>query len=184
MMRSTRDRMSVRPVSSLGLAGFLCLALCACSPVGVQTTRPAPSNLQRAKIFMAAADYRRAIEACQEEIAERPSASSYVYLTYVHQALDAYIESLAKADRWVQVEQLARSLLPGRPEELIDSPDVLARMAKELIQDAVRRQADVAAAMAGRLDEAAVTALWSQQKRWREIRPDGWWFGVPPEWGW
>lgn len=180
----------MQPASSLGLAGFLCLALglggplSACSPVGAQTVQRAPSNLQRAKVFMAAADYRRAIEACQQEIAERPSVNSYVYLVYVYQALDAYIESLTKGDRWVQVEQLARSLFPGRPEELVDSPDVLARIAKELIQDAARRQADVTAAMAARLDEAAVAALWTQQTRWREIRPDGWWFGAPPEWGW
>lgn len=143
-----------------------------------------PSNLQRAKVFLAAADYRRAIEVCQKEITERPSATSYVYLTYVYQALDAYLDSLARTDRWVLVEQLANSLSSGRPEELLDSPDVLARIAKELIQESTRKQSDIAAAMATRLDAQTVAGLWTQQKQWRDTHPDGWWFGVPLGWGW
>lgn len=166
--------------------GVLCLALCSgCGMVRESTAASdTASPLQRAKIFLSAADYRRAIETCQQEVSERPSAASYVYLTYVYQALDAYVDSLAKADRWVLMEQLARSLSSGRPDELLDQPDVLARIAKELIQDSTRRQADVAAAMAARLDESAVARLWKEQQRWRETRPEGWWLGVPPEWGW
>lgn len=133
---------------------------------------------------MAAGDYRRAIESCQQELGERPSTAAYVYVTYVYQALDAYVDSLAKADRWVQVEQLARSLSSQRPDELLEQPDVLARIAKELIQDAARRQADVTAGMAARLNETETARLWVQQKRWREQRPDGWWLGVPAEWEW
>jgi hypothetical protein len=159
------------------------LALAACGTMGTAAPdRSAP--LSRAEIFLSAADYRRAIEACQQEVLERPSAASYVYLTYVYQALDAYVDSLAKADRWVLVEQLARSLSSQRPDELLEAPDVLARIAKELIQDAAKRQADVAAGMATRLDGEGAARLWEQQTRWRQQRPDGWWLGVPREWGW
>jgi hypothetical protein len=146
---------------------------------------PQPSpHLVRATTFLAAADYRRAIDSCQQELAERPSAAAYVYVTYVYQALDAYVEALAQADRWVLVEQLARSLGSQRPEELLEQPDVLARIAKELIQDAARRQADVAAGMAARLDAEQTNKLWGQQTRWREQHRDGWWLGVPSEWEW
>jgi hypothetical protein len=142
------------------------------------------SNLQRAKVFLAAGDFRRAIEACQREIVEHPSAERYVYLTYVYQALDAYAEFLAKTDRWVQVEQLYLNLATGRPEDLVDPPDVLARIAKELMQSAAQKQADVTAAMATRLDDALVKRLWIQQTAWRKAHPESWWFGVPPEWMW
>lgn len=140
------------------------------------------SSFHRTGVFLAAADYRRAIEECQRIVMERPSAESYAVLTYVYQALDAYVESLAKADRWVAVELLAASLGTGRPEELLDSPDVLARVAKELIQASARRHSDVSAAMAARLDEQAVAAFWSRQQAWRRQRPDDWWLGLPDEW--
>ncbi|MGQ0812457.1 MAG: hypothetical protein ACT4OO_14705 [Nitrospiraceae bacterium] len=143
-----------------------------------------PSHLRRAKIFLAARDYRRALEACQHEVDERPSAESYTYATYLYQAIDGYLEHLAKTDRWVAVEQLYLNLAAGRVEDLIDPPDVLARIAKEIIQQAVQRQSDVHAAMAARLDEAAVARLWQQQKVRRQTRPDDWWAGVPDEWGW
>lgn len=145
---------------------------------------PTVSNLQRAKVFLAAGDFRRAIEACQHEIVEHPSAERYVYLTYVYQALDAYAEFLAKTDRWVHMEQLYLNLATGRPEDLVDPPDVLARIAKEVIQSAAQKQADVTAAMATRLDDALVKRLWMQQTAWRKAHPDSWWFGVPPEWMW
>jgi len=173
-----RPVMNVLAVAAWAMA--LSLGCAAPTAAPSHTTTP----LQRAKVFLAAADYRRALEACQQEITERPSAAGYVYLTYLFQALDAYIESLARADRWVQVEQLARSLSSGRPEELLDQPDVLARIAKELIQDSARRQADVAAAMAARLDDRTVARLWTEQQQWRQQRPEGWWLGVPPAWNW
>jgi hypothetical protein len=170
---------------------FLCLVIGAClvsfvgcGTLGAQPSIVTHSNLQRAKIFLTAADYRRAIEACQQEVAEHPSAASYVYLTYVYHALDAYLASLAQADRWVAVEQLVRSLSSGRPDELIDSPDVLARIAKELLHDSAIKQADLTAAMATRLDEPRVRALWRQQQSWRDQQPERWWFGVPLEWEW
>lgn len=38
---------------------------------------------QRTRVFLAAADYRRAIEESQRYVMERPSVLSYVVLTYV-----------------------------------------------------------------------------------------------------
>ena len=142
------------------------------------------SPLQRAKIFLQAADYRRAIEACQEEVRLHPSAAGYVYLTYVYLALDQYLEHLAKTDQWVTVELVYLNLTSGRPEDLADPPDVLARIAKEVVQQALQRQSDIAAAMAKRLDEGATRELWKQQTAWRQAKPTDWWFGVPAEWGW
>jgi HAMP domain-containing protein len=155
-----------------------------CSTGIARAGEPTVSNLQRAKVFLAAGDFRRTIEACQREIGEHPSAEPYVYLTYVYQALDAYAEFLGKTDQWVQMEQLYLNLATGRPEDLVDPPDVLARIAKELIQSAAQKQSDVTAAMATRLDDALVKRLWIQQTTWRKARPESWWFGVPPEWAW
>lgn len=143
-----------------------------------------PTNLQRAKVFLAAADFRRAVEACRQEVQERPSAQSYLYLTYVYQALDAYVESLAKADQWVPMEHLYLNLTSGAPEDLVDPPNVLARMAKEMIQSAANQQADVTAELATRLDASVVARLWPQQTAWRKSKPDGWWLTIPPEWDW
>ena len=114
-----------------------------------------PTNLQRAKMFLAAGDFRRAVEACRQEVQEHPSVESYLYLTYVYQALDAYMESLAKADQWVAMEHLYLNLTSGGPEELLDPPNVLARMAKEMIQASARQQADVTSELATRLDPSA-----------------------------
>ena len=160
---------------------------CASGPGWTGTSRteePTVSNLQRAKVFLAAGDFRRAIEACQREIVEHPSADRYVYLTYVYQALDAYTEFLAKTDRWVHMEQLYLNLATGRPEDLVDPPDVLVRIVKEMIHSAAQKQSDVTAAMASRLDDALVKRLWTQQTAWRRAHPESWWFGVPPEWKW
>ena len=142
------------------------------------------SNLQRAKIFLAAGDFRHAIEACRQEVQEHPGAESYLYLTYVYQALGAYVEFLARADRWVAMEHVYLNLTSGTPEDLVDPPNVLARMAKEMIQESVRQQADVTAELATRLDSSKVSHLWPQQNAWRRARPDDWWFSIPPEWSW
>lgn len=166
------------------IAGFLLsVAVQFALPANLQATER-PSSLQRAKVFLKAGDYRRAVEACQAEVQASPSAQSYVYLTYVYHALNGYLEHLAAADQWVRVEQLYLNLATGRPEDLVDPPEVLARIAKELIQQAVQRQADVTAAMAARLDEASVNRLWQEQTAWRQARPTDWWSGVPPEWRW
>ncbi len=141
-------------------------------------------NLQHAKIFLAAGDFRRAVEACRREVQDHPGAKSYTYLTYVYQALGAYVESLARTDQWVAMEHLYLNLTSGTPEDLADPSNVLARIAKEMIQESARQQADVTAALATRLDSPAVALLWSQQTAWRKARPDDWWFGIPPEWSW
>jgi hypothetical protein len=94
------------------------------------------------------------------------------------------LNHLAQTDQWVTVELVYLNLASGRVEDLTDPPDVLARIAKEVVQQALQRQADIAAAMAKRLDASLVLELWKQQAGWREARPLDWWFGVPPEWRW
>ncbi|HSN05660.1 MAG TPA: hypothetical protein VLS44_11780 [Nitrospira sp.] len=130
------------------------------------------SSFQRAKGFPAAGDFRRAIEVCRADVSERPSASSYVALPSVYHALDACLDSLAEADRWLAVESLAQSLPAGGPKELLDSRDMLPRIGKALISSSVK------------LDEQAVAVLWGQQQVRREHRRGDWWFGVPEEWTW
>lgn len=156
----------------------------ACGDITPQPGTVPSMHLQRAKIFLAAGDFRRAVEACRQEVQEHPSARSYLYLTYVYQALDAYVEALAKADQWVAMEHLSLNLGSGGPDELLDPPNVLARMAKEMIQASARQQADVTAELATRLDVSTVNRVWPQQAAWRKAKPDGWWLGVPPEWDW
>lgn len=172
---------SARPMSFL-LTGLVLWS--GCGSLSTPTPSGQPTNLQRAKTFLAAGDFRRAVEACRQEVQEHPSAESYLYLTYVYQALDAYIESLAKADQWVAMEHVYLNLSSGGPEELLDPPNVLARMAKEMIQAASRQQADVTAELATRLDPSVTAVIWPQQTAWRKLKPDGWWFTVPPEWKW
>lgn len=170
----------------VGSAAVFLLGLLLLWPAGQASASSDQSrdHLKRAKVFLAAGDYRRAVEACQKEIEEAPSAESYVYLTYVYHAIDGYLEALAKADRWVAVEQLYLNLASRETQDLVDPPEVLARIAKEIIQGGVQRQADVSAAMAARLDGAVVERLWKQQADWRKARPDSWWAGVPDGWGW
>ena len=172
----------------LALAGSLAVLLFGLSllPANLAqaSSQKARDHLKRAKVYLAAGDYRRALEACQREVDEAPSAESYVYLTYVYHAIDGYLDSLAKTDRWVAVEHLYLNLATSGPQDLTDPPDVLARIAKEIVQGSVQRQADISAAMAGRLDNAAVERLWKQQAAWRKAKPDGWWTGVPEEWSW
>lgn len=141
-------------------------------------------HLQGAKVFLRAGDYRRAIEACQRQIDEHPSVESYVYLAYVYQALDGYLMSLVKQEDYVKVEQLSLNLTAREIIDLIDPPNVMPRMAQELIHEGVRQQFDVTAAMANRLNHARTDELWTQQAVWRESNPDGWWAGIPPEWKW
>jgi hypothetical protein len=161
----------------------LALAILAPAPEAVAGDQPS-STLQQAKMFLAAADYRRAIEACQREVEARPSAASYVYLTYAYHALDAYLEHLAKTERWVGVEHVYLNLASNGVQDLVDQPTVLARIAKELIQGSAQQQADITAAMANRLDQQTTTRLWTQQTDWRKAKPDSWWAAPPAAWGW
>jgi len=178
------------PCPERWLVAAILTALLVTLPIAMQadpahaSSERSRDHLKRAKVFLAAGDYRRAVEACQREVEESPSAESYVYLTYVYHAIDGYLDHLAKIDRWVAVEQLYLNLASSGVQDLVDPPDVLARIAKEIIQGSVRQQSDVSAAMAARLDEAVVARLWKQQTAWRTSRPDSWWFGVPEGWAW
>ena len=140
--------------------------------------------LARAKVYLAAGDYRRAVEACQLNIDQSPSVESYVYLIYVYHALDGYLESLAKRDEWVKVGQLSLSMVNRGTMDLVDPPDMLARMAKEILHEGIRQQYDVAAGMANRLDETRADELWLEVRAWEKSHPDNWWAGVPEKWQW
>jgi len=142
------------------------------------------AELARAKIFVQAGDYRRAVEACQRHIDQHPSVEAYVYLAYVYQAIDGYLSFLAKKEDYVQVEQLSLNLTAREVIDIIDPPNVMPRMAQELIHEGLRQQFDIAASMANRLDRARTDELWLQQSAWRESQPDSWWAGVPSEWNW
>ncbi len=172
-------------------AGMAVVSLCLLSlpgftQLGQAETGPGKPHrhLERAKIFLAAGDYRRAVEACRHHIDEDPSAASYLYLTYVYHAIDGYLEHLSRQDQWVKVGHLYLNLAATGTLDLVDPPDVLARIAKEVIQGSVRQQSDVTAAMAARLDEQVVARLWKQQTALREAQPDRWWSLVPEGWGW
>ena len=140
--------------------------------------------LWRAKVYLAAGDYRRAVEACQVNIDQSPSVESYVYLIYVYHALDGYLEWLAKRDEWVKVGQLSLSMVNRGTMDLVDPPDMLARMAKEILHEGIRQQYDVAAGMANRLDKARADELWLEVRAWEKTHPDKWWAGVPEQWKW
>ncbi|MGC4096559.1 MAG: hypothetical protein QM706_05535 [Nitrospira sp.] len=152
-------------------------------PPGLSATEHM-SHLERAAVFLKAGDYRQVLEACLTEVKDAPSARSYVYLTYAYHALDGYLQHLANTDQWVRVEHLYVNLSAGGVEDVLDPPDVLARIAKEVIQQGAQRQADVTAALAARLDEPLVKQLWQQQTAWRQARPDDWWSAAPPQWQW
>lgn len=174
-----------RSLRSLLATGLLLLTITGqqIDPPGLSATEHR-GHLERAAVFLRAGDYRQALEACQAEVRDAPSARSYVYLTYAYHALDGYLQHLANTDQWVRVEQVYLNLSTGRVEDLLDPPDVLARIAKELIQQAVQQQADVTAAMAARLDEPLVNQLWQEQTAWRQARPGEWWSAAPPQWQW
>lgn len=150
----------------------------------MQRTTEDLSRLSRAKIFLKAGDYRRAIEACQRQIDDRPSVESYVYLAYVYQALDGYLMFLVKQEDYVKVEQLSLNLTAREIIDLIDPPNVMPRMAQELIHEGLRQQFDITAAMANRLNRSRTDELWMQQAAWRESHPEDWWAGIPGEWKW
>lgn len=141
-------------------------------------------HMKKAKIYLQAGDYRRAIEACHQQIDDHPSVESYVYLAYVYQALDGYLASLVKNEDYVKVEQLALNLTAREVIDLIDPPNVMPRMAQELIHEGIRQQFDLTSAMANRLNRNRTDELWVQQQAWREANPETWWMGVPSNWRW
>ena len=140
--------------------------------------------LARAKVYLAAGDYRRAVEACQMHVDQSPSVESYVYLVYVLHALDGYLESLAKRDEWVKVGQLSLSMVNRGTMDLVDPPGPLARMAKEMLHEGIRQQYDLAAGMANRLDRTRTDELWLEVQAWEKTHPENWWVGVPEQWQW
>jgi len=162
-----------------GLLGFLDVTKSLAGTDQVQAT-----ELARAKVFVQAGDYRRAIEACQRNIDHDPSVEAYVYLAYVYQATDGYLAFLAKQEDYVKVEQLSLNLTAREVIDLIDPPNVMPRMAQELIHEGLRQQFDITASMANRLNRARTDELWLQQSAWRESQPNSWWAGVPKEWPW
>ena len=127
--------------------------------------------LARAKVYLAAGDYRRAVEACQMNVDQSPSVESYVYLIYVYHALDGYLEWLAKHDEWVKVGQLSLSMVNRGTMDLVDPPDMLARMAKEILHEGIRQQYDVVAGMANRLDKTRADELWLEVRAWEKNPP-------------
>ena len=166
-------------------AGFQNISEGILPPVFAQEAEPSENrHLQKAKIYLGAGDYRRAIEVCQRQIDHQPSVEAYVYLAYVYEALDGYLTHLVKKEDYVKVEQLSLNLTAREIIDLIDPPNVLPRMAQELIHEGVRQQFDITAAMANRLNKARTDELWVQQTAWRVANPDHWWAGVPPEWKW
>lgn len=168
-------------ISGLGLVGLFTGGTVFGNPSGPASPASAPA-LSKATVFLAAGDYRRALEVCQRQIDDAPSAASYIHLTYVYQAIDAYLDHLSQEEQWMAVEQLSLNLAYRDTEDLIDPPGGLARMAKEMIQTSVRQQADLSAAMADRLDKVESARLWQEQAQWRAARPKSWWQGMPATW--
>jgi len=140
------------------------------------------TSLTTAHIYLAAGDYRRALEACQREIDDEPSVKAYIHLTYVFHAIDAYLDHLSREERWTTVDQLYLNLAYKDSQDLIDPPGGLSRIAKEMIQTGVHQQSDVSAAMATRLNKIEAERLWQQQTQWRTANPQTWWTGFPDAW--
>lgn len=163
-----------------------CLAALMAGPVGSETagvmSASPPSTLTKMNVYLTAGDYRRALETCQRRIDEAPSAATYIQLTYVYHVIDAYLEHLSREERWMAVEHLYLNLASRGIEDLVDPPGGLARIAKEMIQQSVRQQSDVTAAMANRLDKAESNRLWIEQTAWRTANPQTWWQGLPSTW--
>ena len=142
------------------------------------------SHLHRANVYVEAGDYRRAVEACQQYLDEYPSVEGYVYLAYVYEAIDGYLAELQKRDDWVKVGQVALNLTSRELIDIIDPPNAMPRMAREMIHEGLRQQFDIASAMANRLDKKQTEKMWIQQAAWRKANPDDWWSGVPKKWDW
>lgn len=139
-------------------------------------------ELKKVATYLAAADYRRALEECQRNLEADPSVESYVHMTYVYHAIEAYLTFLERSEQWKEVEQLYLNLAHRDAQDLIDPPGGLARMTKETIQTSVQQQADLAGAMATRLNRAATERLWAQQRAWRAEHSEDWWTTVPEAW--
>ena len=166
------------------------MALMFVSVWNVEVSRPAGvqadtfTDLQRAKIYLAAGDYRRAVEACQQHIEQTPSVESYVYLIYVYHALDGYVEWLDQQDNCGDVGRVAMSMVNRGTLDLVDPQDMLSRMAKEILKEGIRQQFDIVAGTANRLNKPRADEMWLERKAWQEAHPHDWWTGVPESWNW
>jgi hypothetical protein len=172
---------SLLPTILIAAVLFFANNLSQSEPGGMPSAPPIPT-MTKLHLYLAAGDYRRALELLQRQIDDVPSAATYIYLTYVYQGIDAYLEHLSQEERWTAVEQLHLNLTYRAAEDLVDPPGGLARMAKEMIQTSVRQQSDVSAAMAARLDQTESDRLWTEQRQWRTANPAAWWRGIPPSW--
>ena len=56
--------------------------------------------------------------------------ASYIHLTYVYHAIDAYLEHLSQYEQWMAVEHLYLNLAYRHIEDLVDPSSGLPRMAK------------------------------------------------------
>lgn len=167
---------------SIMLMSLLVLPVTISHAIGYQGEDLRP--LGRAKIYLAAGDFRRAVEACQKHLDQSPSVEAYVYLTYVYHAMDGYLEWLASRDEWGKVGQLSLSLVDRGTMDLVDPPEMLSRMAKELLHEGLRQQFDITAAMANRLNKPRVDQLWQEQAVWQAAHSEDWWSGIPDSWKW
>jgi hypothetical protein len=149
---------------------------------GQSTLITGSSGIEKTRLYLTAGDYRRALELCERTIQEMPSVEAYLHLTYVYQAIDAYLEQMSQDESWMAIEQLYLNLAYRHTEDLVDPPGGLARMAKEMIQTSVRQQSDVSAAMAVRLNKAESDRLWQEQAQWRKAHPTTWWRTLPDSW--
>jgi tetratricopeptide (TPR) repeat protein len=152
--------------------------------LALENQEPDNTHLSRAKVYLAAGDYRRAVEACQLNIDQNPSVESYVYLIYVYDAIDGYMEWLAKQDNWGEVGRLSLSMVNRGTMDLVDPPDMLSRMAKEILHEGLRQQFDITAGMANRLNKSRSDELWLERTEWKEAHPENWWAGIPESWKW
>lgn len=166
------------------LTAFFCVGLSPALPSSEVAQDSGALLLHNAKVYVMAGDYRRAVESCQRYLDTHPSVEGYVYLAYVYETIEGYLQALTKKDDWVKVHQLSLNLTSREMLDLIDPPDVLPRMAREVIGEGIRQQFDATASMANRLDRSRTEELWAQQSAWREAQPESWWAGVPAEWGW
>ena len=169
-------------IGALGLIAVLAMSSIVVAH-GQATPVSRASHVEKTNVYLMAGDYRRALEVCERAIQEMPSVEAYLHLTYVYQAIDAYLEQLSQDESWMAVEQLYINLAYRHTEDLVDPPGGLARMAKEMIQTSVRQQSDVSAAMAVRLDKAESDRLWQEQAQWRKAHPTTWWRAFPEAWG-
>jgi tetratricopeptide (TPR) repeat protein len=106
-----------RIITTLGLMPVLA-ARSALEVYGQAVSRAA--GVEKTRLYLMAGDYRRALELCEQAIQEMPSVENYLHLTYVYQAIEAYLAQLSQDQSWMAVEQLYLNLAYRHTEDLID----------------------------------------------------------------